>query len=193
MQRDRKDIARAEAFSARAHEGQTRKGSDAPYIDHPLRVARVLEEHGASPETIIAALLHDTAEDTPVTPEDIQREFGEKVASIVAGASEPDKSLPWEERKEGTIRRLGRVSFESALVSAADKIDNLRSTAADLERIGEEVWRRFNRGRDKQEWYHRKCLESLRANPSGIAEHPLLDLLEEEIRRVFGEGQAEVQ
>ena len=187
---DRHDIARAEEFAARAHAGQTRKGSNTPYIDHPLRVAHVLEEHGASPEAIIAALLHDTAEDTPVTHEDIQREFGEKIASIVAGASEPDKSLPWEERKEGTIRRLRSVSFESALVSAADKIDNLRSTVADLERIGEDVWRRFNQGRDKQEWYHRECLESLRTNPCGIAEHPLADLLEEEIRRVFGERRA---
>ncbi len=188
---DRHDIARAEEFAARAHAGQTRKGSNTPYIDHPLRVARMLEEHGASPEAIIAALLHDTAEDTSITQEDIQREFGEKIASIVAGASEPDKSLPWEERKEGTIRRLRSVSFESALVSAADKIDNLRSTVADLERIGEDVWRRFNRGRDKQEWYHRECLESLRTNPCGIAEHPLADLLEEEIHRAFGEGRAE--
>ncbi len=183
---DRPDIARAHEFAARAHEGQTRKGSDAPYIEHPMRVARLLEECGASLETIIAGLLHDTTEDTHVSPADIRKEFGEDIADIVAGASEPEKSLAWERRKKGTIRRLKTVRLESALVSAADKIDNLRSTAGDMERIGAEVWKRFNRGRDKQEWYHRECLASLRENPCGIAEHPLVDQLEAEIRRVFG-------
>jgi (p)ppGpp synthase/HD superfamily hydrolase len=182
---DRDEIERARAFAARAHKGQRRKGTDLPYIEHPLRVARLLEEAGASCATIIAGLLHDTTEDTPVRLADIRAEFGDSVASIVAEASEPDKSLPWEERKKGTIEKLRSSSWESSLVFTADKIDNLRSTAADLGEIGEEVWKRFKRGRDKQEWYYRECLKSLRENPTGIASHPLVGELEAEIEKVF--------
>ncbi|MCK4547540.1 MAG: bifunctional (p)ppGpp synthetase/guanosine-3',5'-bis(diphosphate) 3'-pyrophosphohydrolase [Candidatus Eisenbacteria sp.] len=183
---DQTDIERARQFATEAHDGQYRKSTRVPYIEHPMRVARMLEKMNAPPEVIAAGWLHDTTEDTRISPEDLRREFGEKVADIVAGASEPDKSLTWERRKRGTIKKLRTVALESALVSAADKIDNLRSTAKDLETIGEGVWKRFKRGRDKQEWYHRGVLGSLRENPNGIAEHELLSTLEREIERVFG-------
>jgi (p)ppGpp synthase/HD superfamily hydrolase len=189
---DHTDIERARDYATKAHEGQHRKSTEIPYIEHPQRVARMLEELDAPPEVVIAGWLHDTTEDTRVSPKDLRREFGDRVAEIVAGASEPDKSLEWEQRKEGTIRNLRTVSLESAMVSTADKIDNLRSTAKGIDRMGEDAWKRFRRGRDKQEWYHRGVLDSLRQNPNGIAEHPLFGMLEVEIERVFGsraEGQ----
>ena len=123
---DEKDIERARGFAARAHGGQTRKSTKIPYINHPLAVADLVREMGADAEVIIAALLHDTTEDTRVTLDQIVEEFGTRVAGIVAGTSEPDKSLPWEDRKTHTIESLRSASFETALVSAADKIDNLR-------------------------------------------------------------------
>lgn len=183
---DEKDIERAREFARQAHEGQNRKSTAIPYIEHPLAVADLVKEMGADPDVIIAALLHDTTEDTRVTLDQIVEEFGTRVAGIVAGTSEPDKSLSWEDRKTHTIETLRSASFEAAMVSAADKIDNLRSTADEISRIGDEVWKRFNRGRDQQEWYHREALKSLRANPSEIRTHKILDLFEEEIERVFG-------
>lgn len=183
---DEKDIERARDFAAKAHAHQRRKSTRIPYIEHPLAVARMLEEVGATAETVIAGLLHDTTEDCGVTLDEIRKEFGESVASIVAGASEPDRSLPWEKRKAHTIQALRTVPLEPALVSAADKIDNLRSIARDLGAMGHEIWDRFNRGREKQEWYYRGILESLRENASGIASHPLVRILEDEISRVFG-------
>jgi len=183
---DRKDIERAKAFAARAHEGQVRKSTRIPYIEHPLRVASILEEMGCAPETIIAGLLHDTTEDTDITLDRIVEEFGVRVAEIVAGCCEPDRSLPWEDRKAHTIGTLRDASFDAALVSAADKLDNLRSIERDLARIGDQVWSRFNRGRNPQAWYYRGVLEGLRSNPTEISSHAILDLLEEQIACVFG-------
>ena len=118
-------IEEAIAFAAKYHAGQTRKGSSIPYIWHPLAVARLLLDHGCDDPVVVAGLLHDLVEDTPVTSGEITERFGGEVASIVDGCSEPDKSLSWEKRKRGTLAKLPGAPQEVRLVSAADKIDNL--------------------------------------------------------------------
>ncbi|MBN1826192.1 MAG: bifunctional (p)ppGpp synthetase/guanosine-3',5'-bis(diphosphate) 3'-pyrophosphohydrolase [Candidatus Eisenbacteria bacterium] len=173
-------IERAIHFAIEAHGGQIRKGSSTPYYWHPLGVGRLLAEEGCGEQTVAAGILHDVLEDTAATVDHLREHFGETVARIVAGASEPDKSLPWEERKEGTLRALPGASEEVRLVFAADKLDNLRSIESDRERLGEEVWDRFHRGREKQAWYHR---EASRILGDG---HPLLAALARQVDRVFG-------
>ena len=79
--------------AAKAHQNQVRKGTDIPYITHPLAVGIILAKAGCSDEVIVAGILHDTLEDTPLTLDCIQETFGPRVASIVKGASEPDRSL----------------------------------------------------------------------------------------------------
>jgi len=180
------NLKHAISFAEEAHRGQLRKGSDSPYIEHPVRVARMLEDMGADSDMIIAGVLHDTVEDTYVTIDDVKREFGGNVARLVDGVSESNRLLPWEMRKKSTIRKLRTAPFDICLISACDKIDNLRSTSKEMERIGSEVWKRFHRGPEKQEWYHRGVLESLRENPS-ISGHEVVGMLEEQIRRVFGD------
>ncbi len=92
-------IDKAIQFAAIAHEGQYRKGTNIPYIIHPVSVGFLLQSIGCDEEVIVAGLLHDTVEDTDTELDDIKREFGERVASLVFSASEPDKTLTWEERK----------------------------------------------------------------------------------------------
>ena len=87
-------IRRAAAFAAKAHEGMMRKGSRIPYIYHPMEVALIVAQMTDDPEVIAAAYLHDVLEDTSVTPEKIQGEFGARVLSLVQAESE-DKSLTW--------------------------------------------------------------------------------------------------
>ena len=97
-------ITKAIEFSAKAHEGHFRKGSKIPYITHPLEVAKILGEAVNPKENealICAGLLHDTVEDTDTSLETIRREFGEKVADLVASDSE-NKGLSWEKRKQNT-------------------------------------------------------------------------------------------
>ena len=90
-QYDLSKIITAYEFAAKAHEGQTRS-SGQPYIIHPLEVAYILAELELDDSTICAALLHDVVEDTPITHEDIVREFGDEIAEMVEGVTKLRKN-----------------------------------------------------------------------------------------------------
>jgi (p)ppGpp synthase/HD superfamily hydrolase len=79
--------------AVKGHQNQERKGTDIPYITHPLPVGIILANAGCADDVIVAGILHDTLEGTPITLDYIQETFGSRVASIVKGASEPDRSL----------------------------------------------------------------------------------------------------
>lgn len=179
-------IDRALEVAAIAHRNQVRKGTDIPYIAHPAAVALMLAKAGCSDEVIVAGILHDTVEDTIIGLADIERDFGPEVAAIVEGCSEPEKSLPWEERKEHTLAHLRTASWEVRAVSCADKLHNVRSTLAESEHYGEDVWTRFKRGRDKQEWYYRSLVEVLCSDPPGGKPVPYCEELRQEVDRLFG-------
>ncbi|HOD34322.1 MAG TPA: HD domain-containing protein [Syntrophales bacterium] len=152
-------IFRAIEFAARAHRDHYRKGTRIPYLIHPLNVAKILIEYGCPEEVVVAGILHDTTEDTPVTSGEIREEFGDKVASLVAAASEPDKSDTWENRKNHTIDYLKTAPMDVLILSCADKLDNVKSIIEDVEKDGESVWGRFRRPKDDQEWYYRSLAE----------------------------------
>lgn len=153
-------IDKAIQFAVVAHEGQYRKGTNIPYIVHPVSVGFLLQNIGCDEEVIAAGLLHDTVEDTDTELDDIQREFGERVASLVLSASEPDKTLTWEERKSHTIESLKQAGEDTLVITLADKIHNLRTLFLEWQQNGEEVWKKFNRGREKQKWYHESVYEA---------------------------------
>ncbi len=180
-------IESALTLAARAHAGQKRKSADVPYIVHPVGVMLLLMEHGEhDSELLAAALLHDTVEDTGVTLEQLRATFGEGVAAIVAGCPEPAKrEHSWEERKRHTIAALPTAPRAVQLVSAADKLHNLRSMVTDYATLGEALWSRFNRGRDSIAWYYRSVAESLGQGPLG--EHRLIRDLNDTVKRFFGE------
>jgi GTP diphosphokinase / guanosine-3',5'-bis(diphosphate) 3'-diphosphatase len=125
-------LVRAIEFAARKHRMQRRKDADAsPYINHPVALMSILcvEAHVCDVEVLCAAALHDTIEDTETTHDELQREFGEKVAGTVAEVTD-DKSLPKEVRKRLQIENAPHKSEAAALVSVADKISNLRDVSA---------------------------------------------------------------
>src|SRR3989304_4952317 len=102
---------RAIAAALEAHQGQTRKGDgQLPYIVHPVTVGLILSRYTDDEDTIIAGLLHDVLEDTPMREEAIDRDFGPKVLGIVKDVTEPDlPGLPWETRKDRYLRQLERA------------------------------------------------------------------------------------
>ncbi|XP_046743064.1 guanosine-3',5'-bis(diphosphate) 3'-pyrophosphohydrolase MESH1 [Diprion similis] len=115
-------------FAAEKHSNQRRKdAAETPYINHPLGVANILANEGSvhDPVTILAALLHDTVEDTDTSFEEIEKEFGETVMKVVAEVTD-DKSLPKAERKRLQIENARNRSDRAKLVTLADKIYNLR-------------------------------------------------------------------
>lgn len=174
-------IDKALHIASVAHEGQYRKNTNIPYIAHPVAVGMILQKAGYRDEMVAAGILHDTVEDTDITMEDIEQEFGIEIARIVEGCSEPDKSLSWEERKEHTIGFLKTASEEIRVVACADKLHNVRSIREDVDQLGEVVWGRFNRDKKQQEWYYKNVVESL----GSATKFPILVELEEEIERLF--------
>lgn len=175
-------VDKAIQFAALKHAGQVRKGTDIPYISHPFAVGMMLQKAGEQETMVAAGILHDTIEDTSATETEIEELFGEQVLHLVLSASEPDKSLSWEERKRHTISELATRSREELAIIVADKLHNLRSIRTDLEQSGEQVWNRFNRGKKQQEWYYSGMLEAL-INRQG--ELPMIEELQLEVEKVF--------
>jgi (p)ppGpp synthase/HD superfamily hydrolase len=154
---------RAFAFAAQKHDGQTRKASSIPYIAHLMGVASLVLEAGCDEDLAIAALLHDVVEDCGGAPmlKEVRRHFGSRVAKIVDGCTDAYviPKPPWRERKESYIRRLKKEPADTRLVSAADKLNNIRSIISDYRAIGESVWSRFSGGREGTLWYYRTLRE----------------------------------
>lgn len=183
-------IARALQTAAYAHRMQLRKGMDLPYIVHPYSVGMMLHSAGCSDVIVAAGLLHDVPEDTAVNLETLRADFGEHIAMIVGLCTE-DKGMSWEERKARVIEKFRSAPLEVKLVAAADKLDNLRSIVAEHRRVGEQVWERFNRGREKQAWFYYEVAASLAANVPPERESSLFSLLRAEAETFFGEKSLE--
>ena len=154
---------RAFLFAAEKHSGQTRKASSIPYLAHLMGVASLVLEAGGDEDLAIAALLHDVVEDCGGTPmlKEVRRRFGARVAAVVDGCTDAYvyPKPQWRERKENYIRRLKKEGADARLVSAADKLNNVRSILSDYRAVGESIWSRFNGGRDGTLWYYRTLLD----------------------------------
>jgi GTP diphosphokinase / guanosine-3',5'-bis(diphosphate) 3'-diphosphatase len=125
-------ILKALEFAAIKHRDQRRKDVAAsPYINHPIALASILATEGGvlDPTVIVAALLHDTIEDTETTSEELKAAFGAQVAGIVMEVTD-DKSLPKADRKRLQVEHAPHISEAAKLVKLADKIANLRDMSA---------------------------------------------------------------
>jgi len=121
-------LLRALAFAADKHRHQRRKGADeSPYINHPIAVATVLAAEAvvADEVLLIAALLHDTLEDTDTTWAELENLFGASAALLVSEVTD-DKSLDKAERKRRQIERASTLSVAAKQLTIADKICNVR-------------------------------------------------------------------
>ncbi len=154
------------AYASHLHVAQRRKSTGAPYFAHLMAVAALVLEHGADEDTAIAALLHDAVEDQggAVTRAEIERRFGTRVARIVDGCTDTDEQPkpPWRARKEAYLAHLAGADDAVRLISAADKLHNVRDLTAAYRREGESVWPNFRGGRDGTRWYYRAVLAELR-------------------------------
>ena len=84
-----------------------------------------------------------------------------EVMELVRGASEPDKSLAWQERKQHTLDYIKEASLEERLIIGADKLHNINSMIDDYQQLGEDLWERFNGEREDQLWYYRGLVKGL--------------------------------
>jgi GTP diphosphokinase / guanosine-3',5'-bis(diphosphate) 3'-diphosphatase len=128
------DVERAFLLGEFGHRGQNRKSGE-PYITHPVAVAKILAELRLDSETLIAAILHDTLEDTPITKDEIVAQFGAKVAELVDGVTKLDK-VHFESKEQQAAESLRKMVFSMArdprviLIKLADRLHNMRTLGA---------------------------------------------------------------
>jgi (p)ppGpp synthase/HD superfamily hydrolase len=177
-------------YAHQIHRAQIRKGTAIPYIAHVIGVASIALEYGATETQAIAALLHDTLEDAPralgagAVRREIRERFGDEVLAIVEHCTDTDEQPkpPWRARKSRYLERLAHAPADALLVSAADKLHNLRALLRDFRMVGDELWRRFNpeAGRAGTVGYHRALVDTFArrlGNPIvGELERVLADL-----------------
>jgi (p)ppGpp synthase/HD superfamily hydrolase len=168
-----KRFNQAVIFATRMHGRQTKKGTEVPYVAHLLGVAALVLEAGGDEELAIAALLHDVVEDCGGTPvlKEVRRRFGARVAHIVDGCTDAYTfpKPPWRERKEQYLRRLRGEDAGTRLVSAADKLYNVRSIVNDYREVGEAIWERFTIRREGTLWYYRALVKEFRRAPNRLS------------------------
>src|SRR5664279_4779404 len=119
-------IERAYAVAEKAHQGQLRKSGD-PYITHPLAVTSILAELGMTPDTLAAALLHDTVEDTPYRLESLTSDFGDEIAMLVDGVTKLDKVTYGEAAQAETVRKMVVAmarDIRVLVIKLADRLHN---------------------------------------------------------------------
>lgn len=158
----------AMGYAHAVHHGQFRKGTGIPYMAHVLGVAAIAMEYGANEDEAIGALLHDAAEDGggEATLAEIRARFGDAVGDIVLGCSDslvedPEDKLPWRERKENYLAHLENAGPSVCLVSAADKLHNVRAIIHDYREHGDDLWPRFQGLRDGTLWYYETVAHAL--------------------------------
>ena len=153
------------ALAVEAHATQRRKGTQIPYITHPLAVAALTLEYGGDEDLAIAALLHDVIEDGGARYAFIIRDnFGKRVARVVQGCTDdiPNVAgvkLPWRERKEKYLAHLNEADTDILLVAGCDKLANARDILTDLNEIGVAVFKRFSASQYETLWFYRQLAE----------------------------------
>ena len=165
------DFSEALVMAKLAHDGRTRRGTAVSYMGHLLGTTALVLEDGGTEAEAVAALLHDAVEDgSPDVEKSIRARFGETVASIVLGCTDPVVNGSFRDGKIEHLRRLEDASASVRRVALAEKLDNAQALRRDLERYGQETWRRMKVDQDDHLWYLRNLVTLFRrAFPSVLA------------------------
>jgi (p)ppGpp synthase/HD superfamily hydrolase len=182
-------LQRAFRYAAEKHAGQTRKQTAVPYLSHLMGVASLALEGGGDEDIAIAALLHDVVEDCGgmLRLPEIRRQFGPRVARMVEGCTDSfgEPKLQWVERKRDYLNHVKDADAETRLVSASDKLHNVRTILADYRQQGESIWKRFSGKREGTLWYYRALSDEFqRKGPNRIVLE--LEIAVRELERATG-------
>lgn len=155
-------------YSTVMHTGAVRKGSNTPYILHPMEVAQIVSTLTDDIDVITAAILHDVVEDTDGSLREVRARFGDHVAELVDSITEnkyadEDSRLTWRRRKEENIALLRNTrSLDVKILWLADTLSNMRAMAGQYSEKGEELWKQFHQSDPAvQLWYYRSIAETL--------------------------------
>ena len=165
-------LDKAIEFAVKAHSGFERRGKGYPYIVHPMEAVSIVATITKDQELLAAAALHDVVEDTDYTEEDIRKNFGERVAELVAAESDvviegKTESESWKERKEYAINRLSNLSYDAKVVAIGDKLSNARAMLYDYKSMGEKLWDKFHVNDPKLHKWHYEGLRNALSDLKG--------------------------
>lgn len=153
-------------FAAKAHDGMSRKKDKSPYILHPLEAASIVGTMTSDQDVISAAVLHDVVEDTGITIEEIEANFGKRVKELVVSETEDKRAdLPpedtWKIRKEESLEELKNCGNTDVLMLwLGDKLSNMRSFHRIWKNEGLAMWQAFNqKDPEMQFWYYNTIAE----------------------------------
>ena len=190
MKNKRSKIVQAFEFAYVNHAGSTRKGTQIPYIVHPIDVAVILMKNNASEDMIVAGLLHDLIEEEKVGLQELENRFGQKIAHLVNYATEPaelrkgDSRKTWEARKQHTLNQIETATKEEKLLSCADKLANIRDMILNHKQLGHKLWEKFNAPFEKQRWYYQSLCEAF-VKGEGISNYAAYTQFKECVRQLF--------
>jgi (p)ppGpp synthase/HD superfamily hydrolase len=173
-------------YAFRLHANQARKKTGRPYVGHLLGVAALVLQYDGDEEQAVAALLHDAVEDCGGWPrlEEIRRKYGERAAHIVEGCTNSfeEPKPPWRSRKEKYLAHVPHADADTRLVSAADKLHNVREILMDYRAHSEAVWERFSGGREGSLWYYRALVSAF----CDAWSHPIVEELDRAVSELEG-------
>jgi len=182
---------KAAKFAIDAHHGTERRGKGSPYIIHVFEAAEIVASITNDQELLAAAMLHDVIEDSDITEDDIRKEFGDRIASLVAGESDPvfpglSEVESWKARKEFAINRLKEQSRDGKIVAMGDKLSNMRAIARDFDEKGDELWSIFHAPDPRlHEWHYRGLADALSELKGTAAYTEFCDLIDKTFSRAF--------
>ena len=162
-------VSQAFDFASKLHHGQTRKGTQIPYLSHLMAVASLVMEYGGTEQQVIAALLHDSLEDQAdhfPGGEEALREaicvtFSSEVLNLVTACTNAGKTGTWRDRKQSYLDHLALIKPDAHLIVCADKLHNARCILRDLRSLGDGIWDRFSGDKNDVLWYYRSLADIL--------------------------------
>jgi (p)ppGpp synthase/HD superfamily hydrolase len=186
-------LEQALRMAATGHEGQFRRSSRVPYVEHVVAVAWILDRAGFDEDVVIAGLLHDLLEDTPATRDQVEASFGSHVADLIAVCSEEKldaqgQKRPWIDRKRDHLAALAQAQGEARAIVLADKLHNLISIELDLKE-NRPVWSEFNAQRDQVLGYQDAMISVCAATPGDPRIERLADACREVLARTKALGR----
>jgi guanosine-3',5'-bis(diphosphate) 3'-pyrophosphohydrolase len=179
---ERSPLVRAALEKARAaHAGQVRNGSGGmPYVEHPVTVAALLDEHGYGEEALAAALLHDVVEDSETTLDELHALFGDEVAGVVGALTDDESIESYRERKAEHRERVAAAPSDAHAIYGADKLTNVKTLRNAYEAEGDAVRDEFKVPVELKTEIWEADYELLREKAPEV---PFLDELGEELTR----------
>ena len=183
-------LDKAILFATEAHKGQFRKGTQVPYILHPMEAAAIVSTMTVDPEILAGAVLHDVVEDTSTTLDEIQELFGDRIAFLVGAETENKRKnlsaqSTWKIRKQETLDHLKTASLDVKMITLGDKLSNIRSIYRDQNTMGDALWQRFHQtDKNEHHWYYQGIADCLTELNSHAAYAEYCDLIHKTFKNI---------